>query len=154
MSKPLRSLLLISLCMLMSCASDESALSVEIGPTAIPRGDAIAANDITVSNGLFAVAFAVDTPPPWGVARGGIVDISIIRDGELDYDIASLADFMPNNWSSWPTTYQRVSIEEQTANEVVVKTERDWGDVQLKTRFHIKASDRKMRIVNTMTKNA
>jgi len=124
-----------------------------IGPTAIPRGDAIAANDITVSNGLFAVAFAVDTPPPWGVARGGIVDISIIRDGELGYDSASLADFMPNNWSSWPTTYQRVSIEKQDQDEVVVKTERDWGDVELTTRFHIKAADSKIHILTTMTNN-
>ena len=49
-------LLAISLCALMSCASDDSSLSIAIGPTAIPRGDAVAANDITVSNGLFAVA--------------------------------------------------------------------------------------------------
>lgn len=153
MKNPLRSLLIVSLWLLVSCASDEPSVSVAIGPTAIPRGDAIAANDITVSNGLFAVAFAVDTPPPWGVARGGIVDISIIRDGALDYDIASLADFMPNNWSSWPTTYQRVTIEKQTADEVVVKTERDWGDVELTTRFHIRAADSKIHIVTTMTNN-
>jgi hypothetical protein len=147
----MRSLLVVSLFLLVSCASEDASISVEIGPTAIPRGDAIAANDITINNGLFAVAFAVDTAPPWGVARGGIVDISIIRDGELDYDIASLADFMPNNWSSWPTTYQRVTIEKQTIDEVVVKTERDWGEVKLTTRFHIKAADSKIRIATTMT---
>ena len=152
----MRSILALSLCMLMACTSDESSLdesslSVVIGPTAIPRGDAVAANDITVSNGLFAVAFAVDTAPPWGVARGGIVDIAVMRDGELDYDIASLADFMPNNWSSWPTTYQRVVIEKQTADEVVVRTERDWGDVELATQFFIKADDSRIRILTTMT---
>jgi len=81
------------------------------------------------------------------------VDISIIRDGELDYDIASLADFMPNNWSSWPTTYQRVAIEKQAKDEVVVKTERDWGDVELATLFHIRAADSKIKIVTTMTNN-
>jgi hypothetical protein len=149
----MRTLLLLALCVLLSCAHEESKLSVSIGPTSIPRGDAVGANDITVSNGLFAVAFAVDTAPPWGVARGGIVDISIIRDGKLDYDIASLADFMPNNWSSWPTTYQRVSIEKQTTDEVVVKTERDWGDVELKTLFHIKAADSRIQILTTMTNN-
>ena len=82
----MRILLVLALCVLMSCAHEESKLSVSIGPTSIPRGDAAGANDITVSNGLFAVAFAVDTAPPWGVARGGIVDISIIRNGELDYE--------------------------------------------------------------------
>jgi hypothetical protein len=151
MKYSMHGLLAISLCALMSCASDDSSLSIAIGPTAIPRGDAVAANDITVSNGLFAVAFAVDTPPPWGVARGGIVDIAIMRNGELDYDIASLADFMPNNWSSWPTTYQRVSIEKHDSDEVVIKTERDWGDVELTTQFHIKARDSRIRLVTTMT---
>jgi hypothetical protein len=110
MSKLILSLLVISLFALISCTSEDSSLSVEIGPTAIPRGDAIGANDITIRNGLFAVAFAVDTAPPWGVARGGIVDIAIVRDGELDYDIASLADFIPKKWSFWPTTKQRVPI--------------------------------------------
>jgi hypothetical protein len=151
MNHLMRSFLVFILCVLMSCTSDETLLSVEIGPTQIPRGDATAANDITVSNALFAVAFAVDTAPPWGVARGGIVDISIIRNGELDYDIASLADFMPNNWSSWPTTYQRVTVETQTHEEVVIRTERDWGDVELVTRFHIKARDSRIRIVTSMT---
>ena len=149
----MRTLLILALCVLMSCTHEASQLSVSIGPTTIPRGDAVGANDLTVSNGLFAVAFAVDTAPPWGVARGGIVDISIIRNGELDYDIASLADFMPNNWSSWPTTYQRVTIEKHTTNEVVVKTERDWGDVELRTLFHIRAADSRIQIVTTMTNN-
>jgi len=149
----MRTLLVLSLCALLSCTSEETQLAVSVGPTSIPRGDAVGANDITVSNGLFAVAFAVDTAPPWGVARGGIVDISIIRDGELDYDIASLADFMPNNWSSWPTTYQRVTIAKQTKDEVVVRTERDWGDVELETLFHIRAADSKIKIVTTMTNN-
>jgi len=149
----MRVFLILSLCLLVSCSSDNTQVSVAIGPTTIPRGDAVGANDITVNNGLFALAFAVDTAPPWGVARGGIVDISIIRDGEFDYDIASLADFMPNNWSSWPTTYQRVSIAKQTSDEVVVKTERDWGDVELETLFHIRAADSKIHIVTTMTNN-
>jgi hypothetical protein len=149
----MRSLLIFLACVLVSCTSEDTQLSVAIGPTSIPRGDAVGAKDITINNGLFALAFAVDTAPPWGVARGGIVDIAIVRGGELDYDIASLADFMPNNWSSWPTSYQRVTIDKPSADEVVVKTERDWGDVELETLFHIKAADSKIRIVTTMTNN-
>ena len=85
------------------------------------------------------------------MARGGIVDIAIVQDGVLGYDIASLADFMPNNWSSWPTTYQRISIEKQTADEVIIKIERDWGDVVLETSFHIRNLDSKIHIVTRMT---
>lgn len=120
-------------------AHDVSAeLQVDIGPTYIPRGDAQSARDITVNNGLFAVAFAVETAPPWGVARGGIVDIAVIHDGQVGYDIASLADFLPNTWTNWPTTYQRVEIVEQSEHQIILSIERDWNDVQLESTLTIK----------------
>jgi predicted metal-dependent phosphoesterase TrpH len=126
-------------------------ISVTVGPTTIPRGDATGDRDITINNGLFAVAFAVDTAPPWGVARGGIVDIAIVKSGKPGFDIASLVDFMPNIWSSWPTTYQRVSIKKQSSDEVIVLTTRDWGSVNLETTFHIRDGDSKIHIVTRMT---
>jgi predicted metal-dependent phosphoesterase TrpH len=71
----------------------------------------------------------------------------------LGYDIASLADFMPNDWSAWPTTYQRVSIARQTADEVVIETRRDWGDVDLETQFRIRVNDRNIGVTTRMTNN-
>ncbi len=99
MNRRITSLLLT----LLVAVSAHADITVTIGPTPIPRGEASGQNDITVNNGLFAVSFAVDSKPPWGVARGGIVDIAIIADGRSGYDIASLLDFMPNDWSGWPT---------------------------------------------------
>ena len=134
------------------CAPDAHAdITLVTGPTDIPRGDAQGKRDITLNNGLFAIAFGVDTAPPWGVARGGILDIAIVRDGKPGFDIASLADFMPNNWSSWPTTYQTVSIEKNTPKEVIVKTLRDWGEVSLDTRFTIRDQDARIHITTRMT---
>ena len=126
-------------------------VTVEVGPTPIPRGDAQSARDMTINNGLFAVAFAVETAPPWGVARGGIVDIAVIHDGEIGFDIASLADFLPNTWTNWPTTYQRVSIAEQSARQIVVRVERDWEEVELVSLFTIKADDSVIHVVTQMT---
>ena len=148
----MRRILIIALTLVALSPSSilQAEVSVEIGPTSIPRGDAIGAKDITISNGIFAVAFAVDTAPPWGVARGGIIDIAVYRDGEVGYDIASLADFMPNVWSSWPTTYQMITLEKRSASEVVVKTVRDWGEVELESSFHIRDGDSKIRIFTTM----
>jgi len=120
------------------------------GPTPIPRGDAVGGGDLTVTNGLFAVSFAVETAPPWGVARGGIVDIALIENGEIGYDIASLADFMPNNWSAWPTRYQRVTVEERSDSLAVIRTERDWGDVALVTTFRIRDMDERIDLITTM----
>lgn len=136
-------------CVLAATAGAE--VMVTVGPTPIPRGDATGVRDITVSNDLFAVAFAVESAPPWGVARGGIVDIAILSDGEPGFDIASLADFMPDNWSSWPTSYQRVTVEKHSPHEAVIRTERDWGDVELETTFHIRDGDSKLHIVTRMT---
>ena len=135
----------------LCCNVASADVSVDIGPTSIARGDAQGARDITVNNGVFVVAFAVDTAAPWGHARGGIVDIAVIKDGEISFDIASLADFMPNKWSSWPTTYQDVSIETQTAAEVVIKSVRDWGEVELVSTFHIKEGDSRIHVVTTMS---
>ncbi len=126
-------------------------VSIATGPTPIPRGDAVGANDITVSNEWFAISIAVDTAPPWGVARGGILDIALIRDGKIGYDIASLVDFMPNQWSSWPTSYQRVSVEMPEPGHAVVRTERDWGEVELVTTLGIRDDDRQIHIVTNMT---
>lgn len=148
----MRQLLFIAmLCLFASCAKQEPQLSVIIGPTPIQRGDALGAKDITVNNGLFAIAFAVETAPPWGVARGGIVDIALLEDGEPGYDIASLVDFMPNNWSSWPTTYQTVSVDSVSRDEVVIRSERDWAEVELDTTFTIKANDSRIHVVTHMT---
>ena len=147
--KPLcrRLLLLILLGISITTYAD---VDVRVGPTEIPRGEAAGAQDITINNGLFALAFAVDSAPPWGIARGGIVDIAIVRNGVVDYDIASLVDFMPNSWSPWPTTYQQVKIIQQTPSDVVVRTRRDWGDVQLETHFHIRSGDRRLQMKTTM----
>jgi hypothetical protein len=128
-----RNVFVVTLCLGVSShfSHANAGVTVAIGPTTIPRGDATGARDITISNDLFAIAIAVDTAPPWGVARGGIVDIALIRDSKPGYDIASLVDFMPNNWSSWPTSYQRVTIEKESADEVIIKSVRDWGEVDL-----------------------
>ncbi len=111
----MRSVLVATLCLsvLLPLSLANAEITVAIGPTTILRGDAKGARDITIRNDLFAIAIAVDTAPPWGVARGGIIDIAPVRDGKEGYDIASLADFMPNNWSSWLTSYQHVTIEKQ-----------------------------------------
>ena len=132
----------------------EQALRVVVGPTPIPSGDALGANDITVSNKFFALSFAVDTASPWGVARGGILDIEIFREGQLERDFVSLVDFMPNYWSAWPTSYQRVEVLQESLEEVVVRSQRDWGEVTLETTFTIGADSNLVRINTTMTNSS
>ncbi|MFQ3221779.1 MAG: hypothetical protein ACI80W_000134, partial [Porticoccaceae bacterium] len=129
---------------------ESHALSVFVGPTTIPQGDAIGARAITIRNEFFAVAFAVDTPSPWGVAAGGMLDIAIVRDGVVERDIAALVDFMPNNWSAWPSKHQSVELETNTPELVVVLVQRDWGEVELETRFEIRAQSNLIRLHTRM----
>lgn len=142
---------LVALVFTITNTSVLADISLQVGPTEIPRGEAKGNRDITVNNGLFAVAFAVDSPPPWGVARGGIVDIAIVRDGVVGNDIASLADFMPNNWSAWPTSYQQVDVVKNTTQEVIIRTRRDWGETELETLFYVRSGDRRVQIKTLMS---
>jgi hypothetical protein len=135
----------------LSATAAVADVTVHTGPTYIPRGDAQGERDITVSNGIFAVAFAVDTAPPWGVARGGIVDIALHYDDGIGYDIASLADFLPNTWTNWPTTYQRVTVIEHSPQQVAIEVERDWGEVELRTTIRIRDQESLIHIVTQMT---
>lgn len=132
------------------CSSAAAEVTVHTGPTYIPRGDAQGERDITVNNGVFAIAFAVDTAPPWGVARGGIVDIALLDGDSVGFDIASLADFLPNTWTNWPSTYQRVVVVEHSAEEVLIEVERDWGAVELRTRYRIRSNDSLIQMVTEM----
>ena len=132
---------------------DSQSISVVIGPTTIPQGDALGSKAITIRNQFFVVAFAIDTPSPWGVAAGGILDIAIVRDGVVEHDIAALVDFMPNNWSAWPSKHQSVELETNTPELVVVLVQRDWGEVELETRFEIRAESKLIRLHTRMINN-
>jgi hypothetical protein len=138
-------------CICLGIHTAAAEVLVTVGPTSIPRGNALGQQDVTINNGLFAVAVAVDSKAPWGVPRGGIIDIALVTDGRVGPDFGSLADFMPNNWSSWPNTYSRVAVERPGVAEVVVVTQRDWGEVELETRFFIREGDSKIRVLTRMT---
>lgn len=142
---------LIALVLAITNTAVLADISVKVGPTDIPRGEAKSAGDITVNNGFFAVAFAVESAPPWGVARGGIVDVAVVRNGVVGHDIASLADFMPNNWSAWPTSYQQIDVIKHTAKEVVIRTRRDWGETELETLFFVRSGDRRVQMKTLMS---
>ena len=121
------------------------------GPTPIPNGDAQSAQDITLTNEKLAVAFAVETGAPWGVARGGILDGAVVEDEEIKLDHVTLIDFIPNNWSSWPTTYQRVTVLKDTPEEAIIQTERDWGQCDLVTTYTLGQGSDRMHMKTVMT---
>jgi hypothetical protein len=108
-------------------------VQVITGPTPIERGDARAAGDITLLNEKLAIAIAVESVVPYGVPRGAIIDVAPVRGGRIGRDQAVFADFIPNNWSAWPNTYQRVTIVERDPARAVVRAERDWGEVTILT---------------------
>lgn len=128
-----------------------AAVSITQGKTSIPAGNALSEKDLTIKNEKLAFAIAVGSPPPWGVARGCIVDIANVRaDGSLSNDRVAFADFIPNNWSGWPTTYQDVEILEDTPQQAVVKITRDFGDVIISTTYSLKSGSDLIHVKTTM----
>jgi Carboxypeptidase regulatory-like domain len=127
-----------------------AAVRVIRGPTPIPSGDARSAGDLTIMNEKLAFALAVQSPAPYGVPRGALVDIAPVVDGNIQRDKVVFADFIPNNWSAWPNTYQHVEVVKDTPEEAVVKTVRDWGAVIVTTLYSLKAGADEVHITVTM----
>jgi len=127
------------------------AVEAYVGPTRIPDGEARAARDITLSNEHLAVAIAVESPAPYGVPRGAIVDVAPVVNGQPQRDRVVFADFIPNNWSAWPNTYQKVEIVERGPTQAVVRAVRDWGKVTLTTTYTLRAGADRLELRTTMT---
>lgn len=126
-------------------------VSVSYGKTPIPQGNATATGDITVRNSKLAFAIAVQSAPPWGVARGCIVDIAtVLPEGLLGIDRVAFADFIPNNWSAWPSTYQRVEVVKNTNEMAVIRSSRDFGEVDVVTLYTLKAGADRIHLKTTM----
>jgi hypothetical protein len=126
-------------------------VQVIVGPTPIIDGEAKAAADITVVNERLAFALAVASPVPYGVPRGAIIDVAPVTGGRVGRDCVVFADFIPNNWSAWPNTFQRVQILERGPQQAVVRAVRDWGKVTITTTYTLKSNSDLVEIRTTMT---
>lgn len=138
------------LCAAIATAAQASVRAIT-GPTPIPRGAASSAHDITVVNEKLAFAIAVESHMPYGVPRGGIIDVAPVRDGRIERDRVEFADFIPNDWSAWPNTYQHVQILENDPRQVRIRSTRDWGKVRISTEYTLAAGADAVHIVTTMT---
>ena len=129
----------------------DADVTVIVGPTPIPGGSARGGTDITVVNEKLAFALAVSSSVPYGVPRGAIVDVAPVVDGRIGPDRVVFADFIPNNWSAWPNTYQKVDIVDRGPTQVVIRTRRDWGLVTIATTYTLLAASDHVDIQTTMT---
>jgi hypothetical protein len=132
-------------------ACGHATVRVLTGPTPIPEGDARAAGDLTVVNEKLAFALAVESAVPYGVPRGAIVDVAPVSHGHIGRDRVAFADFIPNNWSAWPNTYQHVEVLERGPQQVRIRAVRDWGKVTIVTVYSLSANSDQIEIRTTMT---
>lgn len=128
-----------------------AAVRVIVGPTPIPGGQARARGDITLMNDRLAVAIAVQTAPPWAIPRGALIDAAPVVAGRIGHDHLTFADFLPNSWSAWPSTYQRVRVITDTPALGVVRAVRNWNAVRMETTYSLKAGEDSVHIVVRMT---
>lgn len=139
---------------LLAHALAHADVQLVVGPTAIPGGNALDARDLTISNDRLAFALAVGTPVPYGVPRGAIVDLAPAVEGKVDRDRVVFADFIPNNWSAWPNTYQHIEILSKGPKAVVVRTMRDFGKIVIETIYTLRDNSDQIEIRTTMTNGA
>ena len=143
--------LVLSICVFaLALPAAQADVKVIEGPTPIQDGEATSAGDITVLNEKLAFALAVGSPVPYGVPRGAIVDVAPVVNGKIGRDCVVFADFIPDNWSAWPNTFQRIKILERGPAQVVIQTERDWGKVTVTTLYTLKTGADAVEIRATM----
>lgn len=134
-----------------SLATKTFGVKIIRGPTPIMNGDALSDKDITMLNEFLAISIAVGTVPPWGVPFGGILDAAPVVDGVPQLDTLALVDFLPNTWTAWPTTYQKIEIIENGTERGVIRVSRDWKDVQIVINITLERGAHYVHMVTVMT---
>jgi len=142
---------IVMTCLFLLSSPADAEVRIVHGATPIPGGDARSAGDLTVINDKLAFGLAVESPAPYGVPRGALVDLAPVADGHIGRDRVVFADFIPNNWSAWPNTYQHVTVLKDTPDEAVIEADRDWGAAKLVTRYSLKSGADEIHITVTMT---
>jgi hypothetical protein len=56
-----------------------TVVSITIRLTIIPQGNTILAKGITIRNKHLVITINVRLDPPWGVNRGDIIDVAVVR---------------------------------------------------------------------------
>ena len=141
---------LLAMLALLAPAAPAAVQLIE-GPTPIPGGNARAAHDLTVVNERLAFALAVGSSPPYGVPRGALIDLAPVSGGQIGPDRVVFADFIPNNWSAWPNTYQKVDVLERGPDTVRIRAVRDFGQARIETLYTLAAGADRVAISTTMT---
>jgi hypothetical protein len=131
-------------------AAAAAEVHVVSGPTLIPQGEARSPGDLTVINDKLAFSLAIESPVPYGVARGALIDLAPVTDGRIGRDCVVFADFIPDNWSAWPNTYRHVEVLEHGPQRVLIRVVRDWGRVTISTEYSLEANADLIRIKTTM----
>ena len=147
----IRLTLLAALALLLPLSPAVAEVRIVTGPTPIRDGNARAATDLTVVNERLAFALAVGTPVPYGVPRGALIDIAPVVHGTIGRDRVVFADFIPNNWSAWPNSYQRVEVLEHGPQQVRIRAVRDFGRVRIETVYTLASGSDSIELSTTMT---
>ena len=144
-------LLCALLATIVPAAAAFGAVHVTTGPSPIPDAEAESAGDLTVANERLVFSLAVETRAPYGVPRGAIVDLAAVVDGKPQRDRIEFADFIPNDWSAWPNTYQKVEVLERGPQQAVIQATRDWGQARIATTYRLRSGSDRIELQTTMT---
>lgn len=96
-------------------------------------GEAIANDDIIITNGTAAVVLAVGTRNPWGYPAGSVLDAGVVNaDGTGVRDTTWSIEFLPDWWDSWSPSNCGTVTFEMTHYDFAAKTESATGDLAVK----------------------
>jgi hypothetical protein len=142
----------LSLIIVFLAAAPISAgpLSLMPGPTPIAGGSCSAAGDLTVLTDHYAVSFAVETRPPWGVPPGSILDAAPVSNGIIQEDRIGFIDFLPDSWNDWQNSRHDVRVTQTASDRASVTVTRDFRGIPVTTTYRFDASSPNIEVVSVI----
>lgn len=122
---------------------------VSRGPTPIGDGNATSPSDITLQNEYLVVSLAVESPPPYGIPKGILVDAAPAGDVP---DSLTQFSFILDGWGQWPE-YDDVQILENTPERGVVQLKGSWKGVDVTTTYTLERDWHYVHVVNEVVNN-
>jgi hypothetical protein len=127
-----------------------STLSLVQGPTPIVGGSCTDSGDLTILTEHYAVSFAVQTRPPWGVPPGSILDAAPVSNGIIQEDRIGFIDFLPDSWNDWQNMRHDVTVNQAASDRASVTVSRDFRGVPVATTYQFDARSPDIEVVSVI----
>jgi len=141
--------------MVLDSTAAQASVKITKGITPIINGDAVALGDLTMQNAKIIISLGIETPAPWGMPKGSIIDGGLIRDGKIGADRVAFIDFTPDSWGRRFIENRKITatILKDTPEEGSVYIVKDLDGLEIYNTITLKKDDDKIYFKSKIVNN-